>query len=84
MTEAELVSARIELIARVEGRPPITADVGEVTVERGPDGLVDEDDLSDAMSQLLAAAAEELAVDGALRAPSVEKEGDGDGDAADG
>ena len=82
MSEADVASARIELVARVEGCPPITADIGEITVERGADGLVDEDYVLDATSQLLAAAAEELAVDGALRAPSVEKEGYGDGDAA--
>lgn len=83
MSEAELVRARIEVVTRVEGGSPITADIGEITVERGVDGLVDEGDLSDAMSQLFAAAAEVLAVDRAGVPPGLEREGGFDGDSAD-
>lgn len=79
---AEEATARIELVARVAGRSPITVEIGEATVQRSVDGLVDEGELSDVMSQILAAASEELAIDGTLRSSISTGEGSTDGDAA--
>lgn len=83
MSGTAQVHAKVELTARVEGSDPITVSIGEVTVQRCEDGAVDEGELSDVMAQLLSAASEELAVDGALRSSISVGEGDIDGDAAD-
>lgn len=77
-----MVSARIELVARVEEGPPVTAEIGEISVQRREGGRVDEGELSSVMAEFLTAVAAELTVDDALSAKGSEGEGVLSGDSA--